>query len=633
MRMMKKLISILWLSACTLFCAYAQTRFPVNSPDGSISLILKLKDRELYYEVEKNGTAVLAEAPVRMTVDEAELCRSLEVLSADGYQTDNAYPIRGSHSRATDKGNGQLLKLRNTQLKVDFSIEARAYDDGIAFRMQLPGRKGEVRTPDEHTVFTLPAGSQVWYHDMYCHYEGIHLKKEVSEIRQGEWAAPPVTVQLPGDAGYLCLSEAALMNYAGMSLQANGKNGFETKLGHAQPAGYPFAHDYSLAEAQRLSQSAALEGTITTPWRAVIIADDLNELVNSDLITNLSPAPDKRLFPKGVNTDWIKPGRSVWCWLDGGARTVEGMKEFSKLAGELGFEYNTVDAFWYRWTDEQLKDLVDYSAQYGVKIWLWRHGRDMRDPQKRKELFAHCRRLGIAGLKLDAFSHESKEFIDLYQACLKEAAEHKLMLNIHGSNKTAGEVRTWPNEMSREGIRGLEYGKNQYEWSMHNTTLSFSRLVVGAGDYTPVVFGERRLETSWVHQVATALVFNSSVIFFGSHPKTMLDNPAVQLLKQIPAIWDETVVLPSSRIGEVAAFARRSGKTWFLAVLNGQEERSLQFPLSFLGDGWYEGMVLNDRPADAAAIKTERVFCRKSDALTGHMRAGGGYIVMFTPQE
>ncbi|WP_300692859.1 glycoside hydrolase family 97 protein [uncultured Bacteroides sp.] len=630
---MKKLISILWLSACTLFCAYAQTRFPVNSPDGSISLILKLKDRELYYEVEKNGTAVLAEAPVRMTVDEAELCRSLEVLSADGYQTDNAYPIRGSHSRATDKGNGQLLKLRNTQLKVDFSIEARAYDDGIAFRMQLPGRKGEVRTPDEHTVFTLPAGSQVWYHDMYCHYEGIHLKKEVSEIRQGEWAAPPVTVQLPGDAGYLCLSEAALMNYAGMSLQANGKNGFETKLGHAQPAGYPFAHDYSLAEAQRLSQPAALEGTITTPWRAVIIADDLNELVNSDLITNLSPAPDKRLFPKGVNTNWIKPGRSVWCWLDGGARTVEGMKEFSKLAGELGFEYNTVDVFWYRWTDEQLKDLVDYSAQYGVKIWLWRHGRDMRDPQKRKELFARCRRLGIAGLKLDAFSHESKEFIDLYQACLKEAAEHKLMLNIHGSNKPAGEVRTWPNEMSREGIRGLEYGKNQYEWSMHNTTLPFTRLVVGAGDYTPVVFGERRLETSWVHQVATALVFNSSVIFFGSHPKTMLDNPAVQLLKQIPATWDETVVLPSSRIGEVAAFARRSGKTWFLAVLNGQEERSLQFPLSFLGDGWYEGMVLNDRPADAAAIKTERVFCRKSDALTGHMRAGGGYIVMFTPQE
>ena len=49
------------------------------------------------------------------------------------------------------------------------------------------------------------------------------------------------------------------------------------------------------------------------------------------------------------------------------------------------------------------------------------------------------------------------------------------MLNIHGSNKPAGEVRSWPNEMSREGIRGLEYGKKQYEWSTHNTVGSRSR--------------------------------------------------------------------------------------------------------------------------------------------------------------
>lgn len=573
------------------------------------------------------------EAPIRFTIDGSELCNSVDILSSDSYKTDNTYPIRGSHFLAVDKSNGRTFKLQNTILKINFTIEARVYNDGVAFRIILPGKQGEMRVPDEHTIFTLPKGSIVWYHDMYCHYEGIHQKKEISEIMQGEWAAPPVTVQLPGKTGYLCITESALMNYAGMSLQANGKNGFETKLGHAQPAGYPFAHDYSLAEAQRLSQPATLAGTITTPWRTIIIAGDLNELVNSDLITNLAPVPDKRLFPKGIQTDWIKPGRSVWCWLDGGVRTVEGMKEFSKAAGELGFEYNTVDAFWYRWTDEQLKDLVDYSSQFGVKIWLWRHGRDMRDPQKRKELFERCHRLGVVGLKLDAFSHESKEFIDLYQACLKEAAEYKLMLNIHGSNKPAGEVRTWPNEMSREGIRGLEYGKNQYEWSTHNTTLPFTRLIAGAGDYTPVVFGERRLETSWVHQIATALVFNSSVIFFGSHPKTMLDNPAVKLLKQIPATWDETVVLPSSRIGEVAAFARRSGKTWFLAVLNGQNEHSLQFPLSFLGDGWYEGMVLNDRPADAASIKIERVFCRNTDALTGRMRVGGGYIVMFTPKE
>lgn len=161
-------------------------------------------------------------------------------------------------------------------------------------------------------------------------------------------------------------------------------------------------------------------------------------------------------------------------------------------------------------------------------------------------------------------------------------------------------------------------------------TLPFTRFVVGAGDYTPVIFGERRLETSWCHQIATALIFNSSVIFFGAHPQSIGDNPAADLFKTMPAEWDETIVLPDSKIGKVAAFARRKGETWYLAVLNGKEERTLQFPLSFLGEGWYEGTVYKDRPGDGASIKKERVFCRRTDSLTGMMRSGGGYVVRFT---
>lgn len=121
-----------------------------------------------------------------MTVDGAEICNSPRLLSSDSYKTDDAYPIRGSHSMAVDKSNGLLLKLKNEQLKTDFILEARAYNDGIAFRLIFPGKNKQARTPDEHTVFTLPAGSQVWYHDMYCHYEGLHQKKKVSEITKGE---------------------------------------------------------------------------------------------------------------------------------------------------------------------------------------------------------------------------------------------------------------------------------------------------------------------------------------------------------------------------------------------------------------------------------------------------------------
>lgn len=601
----------------------------LKSPDGRIEYRWGNDNGRLWFEAAKDGRIVVEKSPVVFLTDGKDLTAACKVISSEAYTVNETYPTRGIHSKAMNHANGLRLKLDPALI-----VDTRAYDDGVAFRIISQGVGDSSRVPDETTTFIMPEGSTVWYHGMYNHYEGEHCKSDIADIGAGVWAAPPVTVKLPDDNGYLCISEAGLRDYPGLALQSDGHRGFVSRLGHAQPASYPFAHDYNLEEAKRLSRPAAIRGDITTPWRCIVIASDLNALVNTDLISNLSPAPDKKLFPEGVNTDWIKPGRSVWCWLDGGRRDVDGMKEFSRLAGELGFEYNTVDAFWYRWTDEQIKDLVDYSAQYGVKIWLWRHGRDVRDPGKRKELFERCNRLGVVGLKLDAFSHESKEFIDLYQACLREAAEHKLMLNIHGSNKPTGEVRSWPNEMSREGIQGLEYGKHQFSWSRHNTTLPFTRFIAGHGDYTPVVFGDRRLETSWCHQIATALTFNSSVIFFGAHPQSILDNPAADLIKAMPAVWDETIVLPGSEIGEVAAFARRSGSDWYLAVLNGEAARSMQLPLSFLEDDvWYDATVYRDRPGDGASLKKEKLFCRRSDSLTANMRAGGGYIVRFRASE
>src|SRR5260221_9464341 len=91
----------------------------------------------------------------------------------------------------------------------------------------------------------------------------------------------------------------------------------------------------------------------------------------------------------------------------------------------------------------------------------------------------------------------------------------------------------------------------------HNTTLPFTRFLAGPADYTPVLFGERRRETSWAHQIATAVVFTSPLMIYGAHPKNILENPAVDIIKSIPSVWDETRVLSMSEIGELAAFARR----------------------------------------------------------------------------
>jgi alpha-glucosidase len=270
----------------------------------------------------------------------------------------------------------------------------------------------------------------------------------------------------------------------------------------------------------------------------------------------------------------------VWRYLDGGENTLEGMKEFSRLAGELGFEHNIVEGFWRRWSEDQMRELVDYSAKLKVGIWFWEHSRNLKTDDERRLFFERLNRVGVVGAKIDFFDHEAKEVIDHYQALLRSAAEHKIMLEFHGSNKPTGESRTWPNEMTRESIRGMEYRRMEQR-AVHNTTLPFTRFLAGHADYTPVHFGERRRETSWTHQIATAAVFTSPLMIYGAHPQSLLENPAVEMIKSIPSTWDETIVLEPSRIGELAAFARRKGDTWFLAILNGPNATTVKVPLLF----------------------------------------------------
>ena len=133
----------------------------------------------------------------------------------------------------------------------------------------------------------------------------------------------------------------------------------------------------------------------------------------------------------------------------------------------------------------------------------------------------------------------------------------RLVVNFHGANKPTGGSRTWPNELTREAVWGFEH-RGTAPWGPHNATLPFTRYLAGNGDYTPTVFGDRRRETSWPHQIATAVIFTSPLLVFGGHPQSFLDSPAVEILRNVPATWDETIVLPPSEIGEVAVMARRS---------------------------------------------------------------------------
>jgi alpha-glucosidase len=599
----------------------------VASPNGDVQFRLADTDGGLGFQVRFRNHPILESSAIAFHLDSVELTRGVTRGKVENYEVNEKYPWHGGHAVATNRGRGVRVALEHAATKTALLVEIRAYDNGVAYRLVVPIGE-QPRVPDESPTFVVPAGSTVWYHDLEGHYEATYTKKSVSEVPTGQWIGPPLMIRLPDGLGYAAITEAALTNYSGMALQADGHRGFTLALGHKHPPSYPFRLRFA-PDIERLSKPATVSGPITTPWRVVMIGADLNGLVNSDLVANLSPPPDPKLFPKGAHTDWVKPGRAVWKYLDGGQSTLDGVKEFSRLAGELGIEYQVVEGFWSRWSDEQIKEAVAYSREHGVGLWFWRRSKELRTPEAREAFFQKLHDLGVVGAKIDFFDHEHKEVVDHYQALLKDAARYRIMVNFHGANKPTGESRTWPNELIREGVRGMEASRLQAR-AVHNTTLPFTRYLAGPADYTPVHFGARRGDTTWAHQIATAAVFNEPLLTYGAHPKTLLENPAVEMIKSIPATWDETIALSASEIGEVAAFARRRGDTWFVVVLNGPTVRTIKVPLSFLNGDKYQALEVRDEPGKPDALRVGKTVASKDASVTIEMEPGGGYVGRFT---
>jgi alpha-glucosidase len=615
-------------------------RAEVRSPGGRLTLLVTAPGpgtapatgpeagsaTHLAYDLSADGRPILLPSRAGIVVDGVDLgqgaalgqverrrCVSPDPAAADGWPSAPCTAAR--------------LHLTPGRSATRYILEARVFDDGMAFRYEVPG--STARVPDEGTAFRLPPGSTVWYHDLDGHYEGVHVRQPTEEVPAGAWAAPPLTFKLPRDAGYAAVTEAALSHYAGMALQAEGQGVFAGRLGHAHPVSKPYALRFPAEEASRLAVPAPVDAPIITPWRVVLVGRDLNTLVKAQhIITDVSPPPDPQVFPGGRRPDWVKPGRAVWRYLDGGDNTVEGLKAFSDLAAKLGFEYQVVEGVWQKWSPEELRAFVDYSRSRGIGIWLWKDSRAIRDSNARREFFDLCQALGVVGAKIDFLDHEAKDTIDYYHTLLRDAASHHVMVAFHGANKPTGETRTWPNELTREGVFGLEH-RSMQAWAQFNTTLPFTRYLAGPGDYTPVIFGERRRETSWAHQVATGAVFTSPLLVYAGHPQSLLDNPAHEMIRCIPSVWDETIVLPPSEIGEIAVVARRSGATWFLAVLNGPQARTLHLKPSFLAPGRHDTLVVRDVRDDPAAVTVERGAASRSDDLNIDLRPGGGFIARF----
>ncbi len=613
---MKKanLIGLLLLTACG-GCSAVTGKVVVTSPDGKVTAAVDVDGSgRLVYSVGFGSTVVIKPSPMGVTVDGKDLGDGVRIGEPKTDTIDETYPTRGWHTRARNHCNVATIPITHVAGGAQLSLVLRAYNDGVAYRYVVPG-EGKRTVGGEASAWKLPDDATVWYHSNTKNYEAEHKHRTAESFKPGTIIAPPMMFKLPGNAGYAALTEGALYDYSGMTLRSAGESKF---LG-------VFEDD----------ESWELAGTIESPWRIVMISPDLNCLVNSDIITNVSPPP----APELADADWIRPGRALWSWWSEGTGDWTLQKRYADAAAKMGFEYILVDAGWRKWKSGNqdawalLKEVVDYARAKGVDVWVWKRWNGVAHPKARNDFFAKAKSLGVVGVKVDFMDSESKERLDFYEACLRDAAKHKLMINFHGANKPTGEARTWPNEMTREGIKGLEYNKWAVVSAEHNATLPLTRFLAGHGDYTPCTFDPKRLKrTTWTHQIATTIVFTSPVMHWADNPKRYLANPALDLIKTIPPVWDETRVLAISGVGEIAAFARRTDKTWFLGILNGGGKRTVKVPLGFLGDGEYAASLVRDVARKWAGLSREAKTVRKGDTLSAAMNEGGGFVGCFIPK-
>jgi alpha-glucosidase len=620
----------------------------LKSPDGNVRFQLSTNsERQLFYSLTVGGKLRIEPSRLGVIVDNLDL--GTEVTLSDVFarragipgggespQTGEVFPWRGNKSTATNLCAAYEVHLR-TGVNVAWKLEVRVFNDGVGFRFRVPG-EGIRRIQGESTTWQFPKAAKVWFQTSggAGAYEGIYQSSRADQIPPDEQVqntkrpvhlGPPVTVEFP-DGGFGLISEAALYNYSGMSVKPEG----DAKLRAVFPD-----------DRNGWSQ----DGEILSPWRVVVLSRDLDGLVNSDLVPALCEPPDPKLFPQGMDTAWLKPGKAPCTWMVYGNDGAQWHRQkwFVDLAAATGCEYLLVDAGWrserWGWLKDggdlwgRAAELCRYAAERNVGIVLWHaypEGRDdspgLTTVEAREELFRNCQKAGVKGVKIDFFNSESKVTIEAYEDLLRRAAKYQLLVNFHGAHKPTGEPRTWPNEITREGIREQEYVLWDSLPLAHYGALPFTRMAVGHADFLPGYVQRRFLKnTTPIFQMASVIVFSSPFLCWPDNPEAYLNSPLLQFVRTVPVTWDETRVLPGSIIGDTVIMARRKGGEWYVAVLNCRAEaRALELDLSLLSLEGKEMTLYRDGSEGAACQIEGNVKPPAHGRLPISLRAGGGFI-------
>jgi alpha-glucosidase len=635
----------------------------LRSPDGRVEIAFDAVAKDggtgtpLTYSVSFRGHPLLEASALRLDLQgQRPLGTDVRIVSAATSTVDETYrPVTGKTSQVRNHAHALRLDLEETvsdRLPARrLTIEARAYDDAVAFRYVVPeqGALRELRLAREGTEFRLAKDATTYAlvlpndHSMY---ESEFLKLPASAFsNQGGVSSTaligcPLLLDMPGVA-WAAITEADVRDTAAMYL--------------VNPSGSWLGHWF----ASRLSPDpadpeVAVTGVLPyrSAWRVVLVGDTPGRLMESNVVQALNPEAVVK------DTSWIKPGRSSWDWWSGSlgpdgkkAFTTENMKYYVDFSARSGFEYMLVDSGWSPRDDitkmnskVDIPELVRYGAAKNVKIWIWAHWSPV--DRQLEEAFPIFEKWGVAGVKIDFMSRDDQRMMRWYYRVAAAAAEHHLMVDFHGSTKPSGMERMYPNVVGYEAVLGMEQSKaGARDNPDSHVMLPFTRMLVGPMDYTPGGFENvtaaafvPRMDAPMVmgtraHHLAMYVVFEAAIQMVSDHPAAYEGQPGFEFIKGVPTSWDEMRVVDGVP-GEHVTVARRRGQEWYLGSLTGWSARSLDIPLDFLGKGSYTAEIYADAPDAAQAPKHVAIEKRRVSGaarLKPALAPGGGYAVRFRP--
>ena len=652
----------IYITLVVLLCACQSSKESMlTSPDGKVQLMFALGDNgEPIYSVCRNGKPVLLPSALGLETAEQSLTSRFRIDNISRASCDTIWEtVWGEERFIRDCHNEMTVHLRHAS-GTRMDIVFRAFNDGFALRYK--GGSQGLTILSEKTSYVFAQTPEAWSIPWRTeYYEALWTKAPITEM---DTVCAPITLQL-ADGTYAFLHEAALTNYPAENFYFRGDS-IRT-----------FLTPLSDGTAAHISDTSCW----ASPWRFMVLADDLQGLVASRIMLNLNEPC------RITDTSWIKPMKfiGIWwgmhlktmTWWNGpqhGA-TTQRMKQYIDFAADNGFGGVLAEGWnvgWGSWDgpypDEQfsfvtpypdydIEWLTRYARQRGVQI-IFHHetaGDAANYESQLDTAYRYIAQHGMHAVKTGYVAPyvryaEGKQYnrsqagVQHYRRVIEKAAAHKVAIDNHEPVMPTGLQRTYPNLMTQEGVRGQEWNA----WSTdggspasHVTILPFTRMLAGPADYTPGVFNfenpvhpNTRVHATLANQLGLFVVLYSPLQMACDLPENYLRYPdAFEFIRRVPCDWEQSRLL-SGEIGEYVVMARqeRGGGKWYIGAVNNDTPREVTIDWSFLPEGDYTITLWRD--GDNAdwqtkpyAYRIDTIHCRHNEQITIPMASGGGFAI------